>query len=99
MQFKIDQTAQKLRGGYYTPQDLALFISRWVTENDSCRNILEPSCGDGNFLEAIAKSTRRNINVDAYEIEKSEVEKAIERTNEFLILTQTYFIKIFSNGF
>jgi adenine-specific DNA-methyltransferase len=99
MQFKIDQTAQKLRGGYYTPQDLALFISRWVTENDSCRNILEPSCGDGNFLEAIAKSTRRKINVDAFEIEQSEVEKAVKRSNEFSNINANIFNKNFLEWF
>ena len=30
MNFKELQTEQKLRGGYYTPEDLADFLTRWV---------------------------------------------------------------------
>jgi adenine-specific DNA-methyltransferase len=41
----------KLRGGYYTPSPIAEFICSWAiqSENDL---VLEPSCGDGNFIEA-----------------------------------------------
>ena len=55
MNFKQHESLQKLRGGYYTPPDLAVFISRWVS---GCRphRILEPSCGDGVFFEALASS-------------------------------------------
>ena len=43
----------KLRGGYYTPEKIAEFIATWAirTKNDE---ILEPSCGDGSFISAIA---------------------------------------------
>ena len=30
MNFKVNETEQKLRGGYYTPLDLASYISRWI---------------------------------------------------------------------
>lgn len=44
---------QKLRGGYYTPRKLAVFLSKWAIRSQSdC--ILEPSCGDGIFIEAAA---------------------------------------------
>lgn len=38
-------------GGYYTPSLIAKFICSWAiqSENDF---VLEPSCGDGNFIEA-----------------------------------------------
>lgn len=43
--------ADKLRGGYYTTPDLASWLSSWaITRKDQF--ILEPSCGDGAFLEA-----------------------------------------------
>lgn len=44
----------KLRGGYYTPSPIANFICSWAiqSENDL---VLEPSCGDGNFIEAAIK--------------------------------------------
>jgi adenine-specific DNA methylase len=49
MKFKADQTAQKLRGGYYTPQNIADFTTKWVLNNKP-KSILEPSCGDGVFF-------------------------------------------------
>lgn len=42
---------QKLRGGYYTPNRIATFLSKWAITKDTLR-VLEPSCGDGNFVEA-----------------------------------------------
>lgn len=43
--------AQKLRGGYYTPNEIASFICNWGI-NKTTQRVLEPSCGDGNFVEA-----------------------------------------------
>jgi len=42
---------QKLRGGYYTPNSIATFLSKWAISQNTLR-VLEPSCGDGNFVEA-----------------------------------------------
>ena len=43
--------ADKLRGGYYTPQAVAKWLARWAIRSGEER-VLEPSCGDGAFLEA-----------------------------------------------
>lgn len=43
---------KKLRGGYYTPVPIANFLSNWAIDSDT-EKILEPSCGDGNFIETI----------------------------------------------
>ena len=49
---KDKPSLQKLRGGYYTPNEITDFLSEWAIK--SCEDqILEPSCGDGNFLIAI----------------------------------------------
>jgi len=42
---------QKLRGGYYTPNAIAKFLCRWGI-NINTQSVLEPSCGDGNFVES-----------------------------------------------
>jgi len=42
--------AQKLRGGYYTPTEIAKFLCKWAITKKT-NSILEPSCGDGNFIE------------------------------------------------
>lgn len=41
----------KLRGGYYTPIEISRFICEWAIEKETDK-ILEPSCGDGAFIEA-----------------------------------------------
>jgi adenine-specific DNA-methyltransferase len=46
--------SKKLRGGYYTPQPIADFICKWAITNTTQR-VLEPSCGDGNFIESAIK--------------------------------------------
>ncbi|MGI6220634.1 MAG: N-6 DNA methylase [Coriobacteriales bacterium] len=41
----------KLRGGYYTPGEVARFICDWAIRSGDA-TVLEPSCGDGSFVEA-----------------------------------------------
>ena len=47
-------TAQKLRGGYYTPPPIAQFLAGWVSGAGS--KLLEPSCGDGAILRYLPTS-------------------------------------------
>lgn len=57
MHFKELETEQKLRGAYYTPEWLADFVARWLAENN-VRSVMEPSCGDGVFLRALASQIK-----------------------------------------
>jgi adenine-specific DNA-methyltransferase len=76
MNFKINESKQKLRGGYYTPHHIALFMSRWVAEIQP-NHVLEPSCGDGVFLRALRDSgLSRRASVFACELEPEEASKA-----------------------
>lgn len=76
MNFIENETPTKLRGGYYTDPEIASFLTRWVLESQPS-SVLEPSCGDGVFFEAIARSPgRRPRSVLAFEIEPTEAEKA-----------------------
>jgi hypothetical protein len=45
---------EKLRGGYYTSAPLAGWLCEWAIRART-DTVLEPSCGDGVFLEAAAK--------------------------------------------
>lgn len=79
MNFKAYETAQKLRGGYYTPVDLASFIARWVSVGNVNR-VLEPSCGDGVFFEALAsENSSESLDVTAFEINDDEAKKSHAR--------------------
>lgn len=46
-----DIDSKKLRGGYYTPKPIADFICKWAISKPNLK-VLEPSCGDGNFIES-----------------------------------------------
>lgn len=75
MKFKADQTLQKLRGGYYTPQNLADYVTKWVL-NSNPQSILEPSCGDGTFITAIKNNTKKKaVNIEAFELFDTEANK------------------------
>lgn len=80
MKFKVDETATKLRGGYYTPADVARFLTKWVLGRDP-RTILEPSCGDGAFIRALEKQTNHEVNLTGVEINPEEAQKSILAAN------------------
>lgn len=59
MQLFENASEQKLRGGYYTPPQIASFLLQWGMTNMFCPDILEPSCGDGVFFEQA-----QNLNIE-----------------------------------
>jgi len=76
MNFMKNESAQKLRGGYYTPHDLAAFLARWV-KAISPKRILEPSCGDGAFFGAFSKVRGfSKANITAFELDQAEAAQA-----------------------
>lgn len=82
MNFIANETAQKLRGGYYTPQDLATFLCEWVLEIEP-RRVLEPSCGDGVFFSALRNAgATATLAVTGFELDEDEAAKATKRAKE-----------------
>jgi adenine-specific DNA-methyltransferase len=82
LKFIADQTSQKLRGGYYTPLDLAAFIAAWVKEVQP-KKVLEPSCGDGAFLHALAEVKGfTGTSVTGFELDEDEAAKARSRARD-----------------
>ncbi len=80
MKFKADQTEQKLRGGYYTPQNLADYVTKWVL-NKQPNYILEPSCGDGVFIQSLKNNEfKKSVNISCFEIFDTEVKKTLQRS-------------------
>lgn len=76
MNFIENESAQKLRGGYYTPPDVAAFLARWALGTGPAR-VLEPSCGDGAFLRVLAAlAPERVAQVHACERDPAEAAKA-----------------------
>jgi adenine-specific DNA methylase len=82
MNFIKNETAQKLRGGYYTPPDLAAFLAQWVKEI-SPKRVLEPSCGDGAFFGAFNKVRGFSKSaITAFELDEKEAAKAETRAHD-----------------
>lgn len=89
----------KLRGGYYTPELIATFLAEWSITK-STGTVLEPSCGDGNILCAVAERLKKSnsaAKVIGIELTEREAQKAKERlknagaTNSFSVLTGDFF--------
>ena len=80
MNFIALESSQKLRGGFYTAPSIASFLINWIKASNPT-SILEPSCGDGVFLEMIERHQIPSLkHVTACEIEPAEAEKARKRT-------------------
>jgi len=80
-------SAEKLRGGFYTPEPIASFILKWGINGSSDYDILEPSCGDGVFIEQLKLNKHKYRSIKAIELDKIEAEKAnrIELGNKIII--------------
>jgi adenine-specific DNA methylase len=76
MQLIKEASKEKLRGGFYTPEPIASFVLKWAFNGNKQLDILEPSCGDGVFLEEIQKGDYEYNSVTAIEFDEVEAEKA-----------------------
>ncbi len=69
-------SAEKLRGGFYTPEEIAAFILKWGINGSADYDILEPSCGDGVFLEQLKERNSLFRSITAIEFDAIEAAKA-----------------------
>ncbi len=82
---KTEPSPQKLRGGYYTPDPLAKFITNWTVQSANAK-VLEPGCGDGVFLRFVTERLASleakdslSSQIRAVELNPKEAEKARKR--------------------
>lgn len=85
MKLKEDSSVQKLRGAYYTPLPLAEMMVKLLANKVDGKNVLEPSCGDGVFLDALIKADciKKYSSIDAVEIDTAETKKVEKRMKEY----------------
>jgi len=76
MQLIKNASKEKLRGGFYTPEPIASFILKWAFNGNNYSDILEPSCGDGVFLDEIKNRNCKYKSITAIELDKVEAEKS-----------------------
>src|SRR5262249_27572896 len=86
---KAAASADKVRGGYYTPAPVARFLARWVREAGP--RIFEPSCGDGRILCELAalSSQARGVELVAHEAVKAREFAPVDAENLFTWLAKT----------
>lgn len=87
MKLITEATAEKLRGGFYTPELIADFILRWGINGSNDYDILEPSCGDGVFLQQLKSLKLKYKSLTAIELDEIEAlkVKAINLENKEVI--------------
>jgi adenine-specific DNA methylase len=86
---KAAASADKVRGGYYTPAPVARFLARWVREAGP--RIVEPSCGDGRILCELAalSSQARGVELVVHEAVKAREFAPVDAENLFTWLAKT----------
>lgn len=80
---KAAASADKVRGGYYTPAPVARFLAAWVRAAGP--KIVEPSCGDGAILRELAglSDRVRGVELNADEAAKSRRFAPVDAENLF----------------
>jgi len=94
---------KKLRGGYYTPKPITDFVCKWAITKPN-QKVLEPSCGDGNFIESAIRRFKelgvsnnkllgliKGIELIEEEAEKSKLRAAKYGLNSTTILNSDFF--------
>src|SRR5258708_32387775 len=86
---KAAASADKVRGGYYTPTPVARFVARGVREAGP--RIVEPSWGDGRILRQLAELSSRvhGVELVADEAAKSREFAPVDAANLFTWLAKT----------
>lgn len=95
MKLKKDSSEQKLRGAYYTPLQLSDAIVK-MCMSEKVHSVLEPSCGDGVFLDSLAHMSMLHSvkSITAVEIEPDEAAKVSKRYEDFdnvTVITDDFF--------
>ena len=97
MKLKKNSSEQKLRGAYYTPLSLAnAMVGLFAADSENIKQVLEPSCGDGVFVDSLFNSGFFDAikSITAVEIEPDEAEKVGDRYQDFhsvTVLSEDFF--------
>lgn len=70
MNFKEFESKQKLNGVYYTPLEIAKYVTRWASGFEP-HKVLEPSCGGGAFIDCLLEEDLEfsKVQIQAFDID------------------------------
>ena len=81
-------------GDFQTPVDLAQLVCRFIAESGfSPETIIEPTCGEGSFIEASEHAFPESRNIHGFEIDSEYVKIARRRTYRSNIRCDDFFTK------
>jgi type I restriction-modification system DNA methylase subunit len=90
---ELDSKTKKSEGVFFTPQTIVnATIERVKKENVNIKNILEPSCGSGEFFQVL-DSNYTDVNITGIELNKTIYNKMKDTTlenNELRLVNQDY---------
>jgi len=75
---------QKNLGAYYTPPTVVSSLVSWATDGSQNARVLDPSCGDGRFIDGLAQAVGIDVDPEA-------VATARSRTNGPSIIHADFF--------
>lgn len=90
-------SAEKLRGGFYTPEKIAAFVLKWAINGYVNSDILEPSCGDGVFIEQIKENNYPYNSITGIEFDEIESQKSANITLQNCTIINEDFHKYCNN--
>lgn len=93
MNIRNEQSEQKLRGGYYTPTDIADFLVRWVLKDRNDIRILEPSAGNGVFIKSLLRHEFNGTAsaVELFEEEAAKIIQTIGEVDNFSVFVEDFY--------
>ena len=90
---------QKILGAYYTHEDVVHFLVSWGFESGA-RSVIDPSCGDGRFLEASAEiSNARLVGCDVSAQAIAETRQRLNRCGTNVELWEQDFFMVEPGAF
>ena len=89
MKLKKNNDSRKLQGVYYTPKAIAEFIVK-LYSSEQIESVLEPSCGEGIFVECLKESCKdfASVPVKGIDIDTNAISKLQKQYEQY---TNTYF--------
>ncbi|AJI53957.1 HsdM family class I SAM-dependent methyltransferase [Francisella philomiragia] len=82
---------QKDKGSFFTPREIATWIVGKLLKGIETSNILEPSCGEGVFIDVLLEQPEAFYSIDAVEIDAEVFNKSLMKyTNKVNVFCEDF---------
>ena len=81
---------KKELGSFYTPQNLADWIVKKIISQKVVHSVLEPSCGDGVFIDSLYKQLSELPKVTVVDVDKNAVTKVCKKFSKINVVNDDF---------